>query len=301
MGNAPAGEEPITVDLVRALLAEQAPYLAELAISPCSGGWDNEIFRLGDSMLVRLPRGEAGARLTRHEIRWVPVITPHLPVDVPSPIVVGRPGHGFPWPWSVVPWIAGTRAAELGSGDRVALAEPLADVLHALHITAPADAPDNPARGGSLNRPEVDERFRSRLAEIGDGVDSAAVLARWEAWRAAPDWDDPDVWLHGDLHPLNLIVGSEGGLAGVIDWGDVTAGDPAVDLATAWLTFGRAGRRLFVRRANLSGAYDADTWTRARAWALHLAVTFLATSDDRPALREIGRHAARHLLADPIA
>lgn len=301
MANIPASEHPVTVELVRALLADQSPALADLPLAHVDGGWDNELFRLGDSMLVRLPRREVAAELMEHELRWVPVICASLPVETPLPIFAGRPGKAFPWPWSVVPWIEGTRAGNLPLADRTGAAETLADVFHLLHVTAPHDAPLNPFRGGSLNRPEADQRFRDRVADAGDAVDPDAVLARWEFWRTASDWDGNDVWLHGDLHPLNLVIDGSGDLAGVIDWGDLTSGDPACDLATAWLTFDPEGRALFVARANLGGAYDEPTWTRARAWGLHLAVMMLTQSDDRPAMRRIGEQALAQLMAEPVA
>lgn len=291
----------MTIDLVETLLLEQAPALAVLPVTHLAGGWDNELFRLGDSMLVRLPRRAAAAELMEHELRWVPVIARDLPVETPLPLVAGRPGPAFPWPWSVVPWIDGVRAAELPPAQRAGIAETLADLFHALHTTAARNAPVNPFRGGTLNRPEADQRFRARVADAGAALgDVDAVLARWEAWRTAPDWDAADVWVHGDTHPLNLVVGPDGDLAGVVDWGDLTAGDPACDLATAWLTFDAAGRDLFIRRANLAGRYDEHTWNRARAWALHLALIFWTTSDDRPLQRSVGEHAVAQLLAEPL-
>lgn len=299
MAKTPVAERVLTAELVSSLLSEQAPALSELPVSHYDGGFDNELFRLGDTMLVRLPRREAAAQLMEHELRWVPVVGQDLPVETPMPIMAGRPGQGFEWPWSIVPWVEGVRVTDLPPSERVGLAETLADVLHLLHTTAPADAPVNPFRGGSLNRPEADAQFRARLGEAD--VDPDAVLPRWQAWRTAADWDGPELWVHGDLHPHNLLADADGGLAAVIDWGDVTAGDPACDLATAWLTFDRAGRERFIARANLSGAYDEATWLRARAWALHLALFLLTGCDDRPALRGIGVHALGELLAEPLS
>ncbi len=42
------------------------------------------------------------------------------------------------------------------------------------------------------------------------------------------------MWVHGDLHPANVVV-SDGTLSGIIDFGDLFAGDPAWDLAAAWV------------------------------------------------------------------
>jgi aminoglycoside phosphotransferase (APT) family kinase protein len=74
------------------------------------------------------------------------------------------------------------------------------------------------------------------------------------------------VWVHGDLHPRHVIVGPRGELAGVIDWGDSHAGDPALDLAIAFTFLPRDARETF-RVAY--GAVDDASWDRARFRALH--------------------------------
>ena len=85
------------------------------------------------------------------------------------------------------------------------------------------------------------------------------------------------VWLHGDLHPRNVLV-QDGALAGIIDWGDVTAGDVATDLACAWMLFESArGREIFL------GAYAPTEQIRARAagWAVHFASGLLDSGEPR--------------------
>lgn len=69
----------------------------------------------------------------------------------------------------------------------------------------------------------------------------------------------------------------------------MTAGDPAYDLAVAWLAFDAAGRRAFI--AATAGRYDAATWVRAHAWAAAIALMLLANSDDEPAYAALGREA----------
>jgi len=65
-------------------------------------------------------------------------------------------------------------------------------------------------------------------------LDRDAVLRVWDAVLAAPGYGGPPVWLHGDLHPANVLV-NDGQVSGVIDFGDITAGDPASDLSVAWM------------------------------------------------------------------
>ena len=60
--NMPEAEVDIDADLVRALLRDQQPALAELPCEEVGFGWDNVIFRLGDELCVRLPRREVVAK-----------------------------------------------------------------------------------------------------------------------------------------------------------------------------------------------------------------------------------------------
>jgi aminoglycoside phosphotransferase (APT) family kinase protein len=106
------------------------------------------------------------------------------------------------------------------------------------------------------------------------------------------------MWIHGDLHPGNLIADG-GSLRAIIDFGDVTSGDPAYDLAVAWLAFDADGRDAF-RRAT-AGRYDDDAWRRARAWAAAVAVLLLAHSDDEPAYATLAAETLVELEADPAA
>ena len=123
----------------------------------------------------------------------------------------------------------------------------------------------------------------------------------WEDALAAPAWTGPPVWLHGDLHPANILV-RDGRVTGVIDFGDITAGDPAADLSVAWMllpvelhgAFREAYRA--AGGAVAGGAVDDARWRRARGWALALGVAFLANSADNPLIHGIGRRAVRAVL-----
>jgi aminoglycoside phosphotransferase (APT) family kinase protein len=229
-----------------------------------------------------------------HEQRWLPVLAPRLPVDVPVPVRVGVPGAGYPWPWSVVPWFDADVAGLTPVEERGAWAEQLADVFVALHRPAPADAPENPHRGVPVapRRPAVAERVRAVVPAQAD-----RVLARFDALAAAPGWDGPDLWLHGDPHPANLLV-RDGRLRAVIDFGDVTSGDPASDLSTAWLTFDADARARFRARVDAGCGWDDATWQRAQAWALSMSLVMLMHPDDYPDLAAMGRHGLAQALAD---
>lgn len=288
---------------MRVLLAAQAPVLAELPVQWLASGWDFDTYRLGDGLLVRLPRHDDASALLATEVRWLPELGPSLLAPTPQPVFVGTPSAQFPRPWSVVEYLPGRAASGVPVQERTASAEALADFLWSLHMPAHPGAPVNPYRGGSLATEAADARAQERLAELaraGEPDLAEALRARWAVWSQAPDFDGVDSWVHGDLHPHNLVLGDDGRLAGVLDWGDLTAGDPACDLATAWLTFDQVGRAAFIARADQGGAIDAATWLRAKAWALHLALVLVSRPDEHPTMADTGRHALGQLAEEPL-
>lgn len=289
----PAADVAVDEALVRALLAAQHPDLAELPLRHAAGGWDNEMWRLGADLAVRLPRRAQAAPLAAHEHRWLPVLAPRLRVAVPVPVRVGRPTDTYPYPWSVVPWLPGTPAWRTPTTARRAWAADLADALADLHAPSEPGAPHNPVRGVPLA--DRDAVVRERLA--GPGHDGAAHLAAlWADALGADTWTGPPSWLHGDPHPANLLVDGDR-LTGLADFGDLAAGDPATDLATAWLTFDAVGRAAFRARLHERGAVDDATWRRARGWAVVMTTAMLQRPSDE-AIAAIGRHAQAELLAE---
>lgn len=271
----PPAEISLTAEDVRRLLRTQFPEYAHADICLFSHGWDNDIFRVGPHHAVRIPRRNAAVPLIQHEQRWLAGLSSMLPVAVPVPLAHGAPDEHFPWPWSVVPWVPGTRLCDVSRDDRDAYVQPLAATLRALHVVAPADAPRNPVRGVPLAEREAVamERMRDhpRLVEIFASAREAAL------------WPRPAVWVHGDLHPANVLV-SGGDLAAVIDFGDLCAGDPACDVAVAWFAFSSRGRSEF--HDALTGMYDEAVWERARGWAASIGLLLSGVAD--PSLRAVG-------------
>jgi aminoglycoside phosphotransferase (APT) family kinase protein len=186
-----------------------------------------------------------------------------------------------------VPWLPGVSALSFASAGATpdAAAENLAAFVAAMGAPAPADAPANPYRGVPLAARDAD--VRARLAR-GRMADSVALARVWERSLAASAWTGPPVWVHGDLHPGNLLVHGDGRLAAVVDFGDLTSGDPATDLATAWLTFGPRGREDFIRALGRLVEVDEATWERARGWALVLGTALADVLDRESPLGRLG-------------
>jgi aminoglycoside phosphotransferase (APT) family kinase protein len=274
-----------TEALVRDLLREQLPDWAELELTPVAAtGTDNIIFRLGREMSVRLPRIEAASNQIQRDQEWLPALSRSLPCAISTPLAIGEPGPGYPFPWAVHAWLEGTNPTP---GDLPELALDLAAFVRALS-TITVGPPSS--RSGPLTTRH--DAVVSALTHLGDEIDVAAARKMWDAAVAAPEHLGPPVWRHADLTVGNLLV-KEGRLAAVIDWGPSGLGDPAADLVPAWRVF-RGGSREVFRAA--MGA-DADTWTRASGWALSIALLELAYYRERDRwLAEAARVALRELL-----
>ena len=264
----------IDTELVRRLLAAQFPQWAHLPLSPVPrSGMDNATFRLGEQLSVRLPRYAHWAGQVEREHRWLPRLAPHLPLQVSEPVAKGEPGEGYPHPWSVYRWLEGETATPEGLADPVRAALDLAGFVTALQAVdatgGPGPEQSNAFRGVPMGderdslaaearvRPKIEALKRAGLA------DADAVTEVWEAALAAPAWDRPPVWIHGDLATGNMLA-RNGRLSAVIDFGTLAVADPAVDLIPAWMFLPARARGVFREAVGL----DDATWARARGWAL---------------------------------
>jgi aminoglycoside phosphotransferase (APT) family kinase protein len=273
----PEAELSIDVPLVRCLLEAQCLELARLSLVAVGEGWDNRLFRLGDTFMVRLPRRAASAGLVANEHRWLSELASRLPLPVPAPIHLGRPGCGFPWLWSVTRWLEGESALTTPTQDPAETGLTLQEFLTALHQPAPFDAPFNPWRSVPLvARWPLLQQNLGQIAGLVDGPAIERVIYRA---AAAPLWPGRAVWIHGDLHPGNILVNA-GRVSAVIDFGDLAAGDPATDWAVAWMLPGTLDI--------MTRGLDADTRLRARGWALCLGAAYLANSGDDEAMKRLG-------------
>jgi aminoglycoside phosphotransferase (APT) family kinase protein len=265
-----ADEIDVDEALVRRLLVTQMPRIADAVLTMVEPwGTDNAIWRLGEDLVVRLPRIHWAAGQIDREATWLPRLAPHLPVAVPSPVAVGEPGHGYPYRWAVHRWIPGAAADLDAVDDAVAFALDLAGVVRTLQAVATEGAPSARSRARALH--EYDDETRRAIAAASSLIDAAAATAVWEASLAAPRWGGPAVWVHGDLEG-NCLVGG-GRLCGIVDWGSACAGDPAVDVQVVWSPlFTDASRRAFLEAL----AVDDATLARSRGAAINQACAALS-------------------------
>lgn len=284
----------VDVDLVRVLLREQHPDLAEHRLELRAFGWVNAMFRLGPDLAVRMPRRALGATLIEKEQRWLPVVAPGLPLPAPSPVRLGAPSPDYPWRWSVVPWIKG-KPADLDEPDTTQGAV-LGDFLRALHLPPPADAPRSSHRGVPLTDLVGTMAERLQRVEEQAPVLTPDHLALWETGLATP-MDLEPTWVHGDLHARNVLT-AQGKFTAVIDWGDMTAGDPATDLAAIWMLLPDRQAREAAWEAY--GPISKATLARAKGWAVLFGVMLVDIGlFDAPWMGVMGHRTLERVLAGP--
>jgi aminoglycoside phosphotransferase (APT) family kinase protein len=266
-----AAEHIVKPDLARRLIEDQFADLRPVQLELLGEGWDNTAYLVNNLIVFRFPRREVSAPLLEVEARVLPRIAPKLPVPVPRPRWVGRPALYYPWPFLGYPLLSGRRAdlAELDDRQRRDLARPLGEFLRALHGILPEGLD-----GDTIGRADPErliERIGKVLSKGGLLGDPAPVLAA-AAECAGLRRGMRSVLAHGDLYVRHLLVDDEGRLSGVIDWGDLHRGDPAVDLSVGWSFLPPEARDAFLRAY---GTVEEPTWRLARLRALHYGVVLL--------------------------
>ncbi len=257
---------------IQRLLLEMTPQWADLPVRRLiSSGTDNAIYRIGEQLLLRLPRREAAANLVAKELDWLPRFT-NLPLDMPRLLFRGSADFGLKCDFGIFEWMDGDIASPQAIADPAAAALALAAFLKALHQVDISGAP----HAGELNhRRGVALEVLSSVALpaidiLADEIDAEAARRLWQK-ACATVHQGPPVWLHGDIKADNLIA-RDGHLTGVIDWGLCAVGDPAADYAAAWSWVEPSAREAFRAACDVS---DAD-WLRAEGWALYGAVIALS-------------------------
>ena len=286
-------------ELVRRLIRGQFPELDLRSLRLVAEGWDNAVWLVDERWAFRFPRRAIAIPGVEREVAVVPRLSPLLPLPVPTPVFVGRPAEGYPWPLFGAEFIPGHELADVRLDDaaRTCLARPLATFLRTLHGAEVAAAfEDDELPIDPNGRADMERRVPwtvERLAEIerlGLWQPPRSVRRTLEAARGLPEPEQFTV-AHGDLHFRHILVDGDGAPSGVIDWGDVCRSDPAIDLVLVWSFFPREGRAAFFETY---GPVTEAQLLRARVLALFLCAA-LALYGHHEGMTNVKREALQGL------
>jgi aminoglycoside phosphotransferase (APT) family kinase protein len=261
-------EVKVDEPLARRLIAEQFPQVELSALELLGEGWDNTVWLADGRWVFRFPRRQVALPGFERELAALPVLAPRVPLPIPDPVLVGRPVDEFPWPFFGAPYMPGREPLGLDEPTRAALARPLGEFLRALHAA--------PAVDGLLEDPMGRADMAVRVPKTLDQFEPVEAAGVWrapesvhellEAARSLPQ-PEPTSVVHGDLHFRHLLVDDRGALSGVIDWGDVCHGDPAIDLTLYWSLLPVSARPDFLAAY---GPVRDDQLVRSRVLAINL-------------------------------
>jgi len=283
------------------LVEQQFPELAPARLEPLGAGWDNAAYVVNGRWVFRFPRRKAFTGLLENEMRYLPRLAPHLPLRIPEPVWHGRPEAAFPYPFAGYELLPGETACAVRwtPEERLRNAPVLGRFLAALHGLPVDEETRAKAPGDELGRADLKKRapiLRERLAQLEAKqveVDGATVRGWLSRLEHTPPWTKGTCWVHGDLYARHLVVDEQHGVTGVLDWGDVHLGDPAIDLTIAFTFLPPEARGAF-REAY--GDIDEATWNRARFRAFHYGVLLLnyGTSIGDEAMTRVARDALHY-------
>ncbi len=258
----------IDAPLASRVIARQFPVLAEHAVTVLGEGWDNAAFLVGGRYVFRFPRRSIAVALIETELRVLAAIAARVPLPIPIPRFAGIGEDEYPWPFAGYDVLSGRSLSAMRLDEREyrSIAAACGAFLGALHAIDAASLPQpglDPDRLGRLDHargmPKVSQRLRE-LTQAGLIADAAPFEALLESVAPGPR-DDRHAVVHGDLYARHVLVGADRRASGIIDWGDVHFGDPALDLAIAFETLPPRAREAF---AAAYGAIDEETWRSAR-------------------------------------
>lgn len=239
---------PITETLALSSIQKQFPSLKASSISFFGAGWDNTVFLINQRYLFQFPRREQALPLLDLQVKALPKIAPFLPLKIPVPLWRGAPTDEYPYPFMGYELLKGETAckAHLTQSEKDALAIPLAFFLKALHAI--------PFSLGKESGISCD-RFRAldvpfRIPRLMDNLRELKKYSLLKAFfeeslfetRFGSLLPSQEITLvHGDLYIRHLIVDTKHSLVGIIDWGDMHLGDPAVDFMVVHSLFSSQG------------------------------------------------------------
>ncbi|MED5372720.1 MAG: HAD-IA family hydrolase [Myxococcota bacterium] len=257
----------LTLPQARAVAAG-IPELADQPVAPLGQGWDSTVYSVGAQAVLRAPRRPLGAVSLHTELQVLRALD--LP-GVPKLLRVTSPVEGFPYAVACFERVGGVSLERWEGPDRRLLAHSLGEFLRALH--GQVDARAGPDTLGRLEPQRLQRSIHQRgQAAVDDGWLSQPPVA-----PPVESVEHATALVHGDLYARHIHVDAAGALVGLVDWGDVHLGHPAVDLAGVLGVLPPTLRSVFL---DAYGSVSPGTLALARLRGMHHQLGVLAYAMD---------------------
>lgn len=255
--------------------------LDHVRIHPITGGWSYCTFEVGfrghdehdDSStpgwIFRFPRNSVVVENLRKEQAVLPIVAPRTDFAVPRFEYVGT-RHGQPYvgyqripgrPLSGRPFTGVKLSAEV--------AESIAAAFSSLHdiptsLVAESCGVEPTIEAWQQRYHELRETVRARVSPLLDSRSRDAVERGFDRFLDVELSTFEDVALvHCDLGCEHILIEEDGmAVTGLIDFEDVTIGDPAIDFVGVFVTIGM--ETIERVRASYTRAFDANFISRLR-------------------------------------
>lgn len=260
-----------------AIIGESYSEFRDSRVVAYAEGWDNAAFLVDDAVLFRFPRRTIAVDLLEREIALLPKIAHQLPLKISAPQYDGSWRGDLRWPFAGYRLLRGEPASvrELDDDQRAQLAEPLARflrVLHAVEVAPLIEAGLPPDRFGRFDAAKFGPKALRRAASaMQHGFIISPVLLAWFE-ENPPMVGENRTLVHGDLYARHVLLGESDEPSGIIDWGDMHFGTPAIDLAIAHTMLPPQAHDTFREHY---GSIETAVWTSARWRGIYSALLCL--------------------------
>ncbi|MEI2468248.1 phosphotransferase [Peribacillus frigoritolerans] len=278
-------EYPVSLELAGKLIMLQFPEIELEEIKQLGEGFDNTVIQINGQFVFRFPRRPIAVTLIQVENQLLPSIAGTFPLAIPEPIFFGKPSTLYPYPFTGYKMVKGHLPVEGTKAKKVESAKRFARFLKVLHSFPVEKAKRLGVQPDGMMRLDIPYRKKSLM----ENVSNLIKLGYFEQAHAVKDFVEtlgegeldvqhPISLVHGDIHIRNVLLDDEGVLAGVIDWGDVHIGNPAIDFSFLYSYFPKEVRSTFFE---IYGEIEKETESLARFRAIYMLVTLLVYGIDR--------------------
>ena len=233
-------DEAATAEHAKAIIVAAFPQFRSMDVVFLDEGYDFQVFEVEARWLFRFPKREESVAKLNREHQLLPGLGKSVPLPVPTYEFFGESNERPGWPFAGYKKLPGIPGDQSKAVDPSLVARQIGRFLDALH----AFPIDRAREAGVVEKHDLVAHWRDRAFEglskiVGVDGDLSGIRGYLKNDAPLPFKGTP-MLVHNDLWAEHILISPQsGGVSGVIDWGDIVIGDPAVDFAGLYTWFGK--------------------------------------------------------------